>query len=57
MVSDDERREAVAAFRRCRKATERDDFASIFDVLEAVGLNYYDGSILYERLADLIEPS
>ena len=56
MASDDERRRVAAAFRSYEKETTNRGFASLFDVLDACGLTYYDGVVLYERLADLIDP-
>ena len=56
MVTDDERREVAAAFRRYREETTNREFASLFDVFDACGLTYYDGVVLYDRLADLIDP-
>lgn len=55
--TDDERRRVAEAFRRYGKETTNRGFASLFDVFDACGLSYYDGAVLYDRLADLIEPS
>ena len=54
--TDDERRRVAEAFRRYGKETTNREFASLFDVFDACGLSYYDGAVLYDRLADLIEP-
>lgn len=56
MATDDERRRVAAAFRRFREETTNRGFASLFDVFDACGLTYYDGVVLYDRLADLIDP-
>lgn len=56
-VTDDERRRVAAALREYRKETTNRGFASLFDILDACGLTYYDGVVLYDRLADLIDPS